>query len=85
MMGTLVVKGLRKASSPHHEHCCMCKTDISVQNGVNNALKKHISGKAHKEVAAAKKVNMLNIRDFFQSTRESSTSSITNAPIGNYI
>ena len=63
----------------------MCKTDISVQNGVNNALKKHINGKTHKEVAAAKKVNMLNIRDFFQSTPDWSASSITNAPTGNYI
>ena len=63
--------------------CCMCKTDISVENGVENVLKKHANGKTHKELAAAKKVNVLNITDFFQSTPELSASSSTDAPGGN--
>ena len=31
----------RKTSSPLHGHCCMWKSDISVENGVEDALKKH--------------------------------------------
>ena len=46
----------------------MCKTDISVENGVENgvgdALKKDVNRKTHKELAVAKKVNLLNITDF---------------------
>ena len=57
----------------------MCKTDISVENGVEDALKKHANSKTHKELAAAKKMNLFNITDFFQSIPESSASLTTNA------
>ena len=52
---------LRKALSPHHDHWCMCKTDTSVENDVECALKKRANSKPHKQLAAAKKVNVLNI------------------------
>ena len=44
---------------------------VSVENGVEQALKKHVNGKTQKELAA-NKVNVWNITDFFQSTPESS-------------
>ena len=50
---------------------------------MENALKKHTNDKTHKELAAAKKVNMLNITDFFQITLESSASWSISAPGGN--
>ena len=74
---------LREALLPHHGCCCMCKTDISVENGVEDVLKQHANGKTHKELVAAKKVNVLNITDIFQSTFELSASLRTNAPCGN--
>ena len=78
---------LREALLPHHGRCCMCKTDISVENGVENGvedvLKQHANGKTHKELVAAKKVNVLNLTDIFQSTFELSASLSTNAPCGN--
>ena len=76
---------LREALLPHHGCCCMCKTDISVENGVEDVLKQHANGKTHKELVAAKKVNVLNITDIFQSTFELSASLRTNAPCGNDI
>ena len=65
---------LRQASSPYHGHCSLCKTDISVENGVEDALKKHANGKTHKGLVSKKGVN---ITDFFQSRSTSSESPAT--------
>ena len=36
---------IRKASSPYYARCCRCNCDISIENGVEDSLKKHAKTK----------------------------------------
>ena len=41
---------IRKASSPYYARCCRCNCDISIENGVEDLLKKHAKTEKHNEL-----------------------------------
>lgn len=61
---------LKKVSLPHHGHCCMCKTNISIESGVEESRP---MAKQTKNLILQRKW-MSNIIDFLQSTPESFSS-----------
>ena len=41
---------IRKASSPYYARCCRCNCDISIENGVEDSLKKHAKTEKHNKL-----------------------------------
>lgn len=73
---------VRKGQTVYTARCCVCRKEINVQNGVEDALKKHAKGKGHAEnMPQSANAPTMRITDFLEnhssSTSASSTTAIT--------
>ena len=79
--GTRYKKWLRKESSLYYAHCIACKVDLCVENGVEDALKKHDKGKDQQKNTSTTSFK-INILDFL-TTNSASVSSSSSSSLNN--
>ena len=65
---------VRKGQTLYAARCSICKKEVNVQNGVEDALKKHANGKGHKDLIQE---CAIRITDFLGPSSSSSTASTT--------
>ena len=67
---------VRKGLTVYRAKCCVCRREVNVENGVEDALKKHAKGKTHNEkMPKESDGSALRITDFLSSTTTSTTTS----------